>query len=304
MKKILILGRSGMLGSMVYDYLKRTNMGEIRGTLRPVSGQLADSVGDDIIFFDAEKDTLEQAVYPYFKPDYIINCIGIIKPYCKDDDMSGVLKAITVNALFPHILAASAKKIGARVIQIATDCVYSGIRGGYTENDPHDALDVYGKTKSLGEVKDPSFLNVRCSIIGPELKNELSLLEWFLHRSAGEVVNGYSHHHWNGVTTLQFGQVCEQIIKKGEAYFDELTVLSPVHHLILNKAVSKFELLNIFNDVFKKGLSITEVGNVGNPVDRTIGTVYSLLSSGELLPMEESIKELKKYIEETEFNKN
>ena len=101
------------------------------------------------------------------------------------------------------------------MIQIATDCVYSGKTGGYNEDSLHDALDAYGKTKSLGEVRSSTFLNIRSSIIGPEINHKVLLLEWFLKQPKGAVLNGFSNHLWNGVTTLQFAELCLTIIKKG-----------------------------------------------------------------------------------------
>ena len=82
-------------------------------------------------------------------------------------------------------------------MQIATDCVYSGKKGSYNEDDLHDALDVYGKTKSLGEAQSPNLLNIRCSIIGPEQGKHVSLLEWFLTQEPGAKLQGFAHHHWN-----------------------------------------------------------------------------------------------------------
>ena len=95
------------------------------------------------------------------------HAIGVIKPYIRDDDAAAVERALRVNGLFPHILARAAERSGCRVLQIATDCVYAGTIGNYREAAPHDALDVYGKTKSLGEVNSAAVHHLRCSIIGP-----------------------------------------------------------------------------------------------------------------------------------------
>src|SRR6188768_1202155 len=194
MKRVIVLGATGMLGSMVCSYLKRNSDFEVVGTTRGT--------------FDARKFVAGETQKEELRADTIINCIGVIKPFCKDTDRQGVIHAIEVNALFPHRLAAEAKRVGARVIQIATDCVYSGAKGDYIETDAHDALDVYGKSKSLGEVFDGSLLNIRCSIIGPELKSKSSLLEWCLSNRDGATLSGFAHHRWNGVTTLQFAQLC------------------------------------------------------------------------------------------------
>lgn len=281
--KVLVLGKSGMLGSMVYKYLKDNSDFEVKGTERDI--------------FDAEKFIHKPDKYVIVKNyDYIINCIGIIKPYCNDDDLDGVRRAIKVNAMFPHVLANYVKDDNTKVIQIATDCVYSGKEGNYKEDIPHDALDVYGKTKSLGEVFDEKhFLNVRCSIIGPELKGKLSLLEWFLNQEKGTELKGFTHHKWNGVTTLQFSKLCEKIIEKD--LFNKLVEVSTLHHFIPNTTVDKYELLNIFQDVFVTDYQIEAVDDIGSPIDRSIDTNYKLLAT--IYPaqdMKSAIEELDQYL--------
>lgn len=178
----------------------------------------------------------------------IINCIGKIKPYCND-----IEAAIRVNALFPHSLPVG-------TIQIATDCVYSGRKGNYTESDPHDALDVYGKTKSLGEAEH--LINLRCSIIGPELKNHTSLLDWFLAQE-GEV-NGFTNHLWNGITTYHFAKICQGIIKEG-------IELPPLQHIIPWDVVTKAELLEIIADKYHKNIKVKRI-DAPERINRTLKT--------------------------------
>jgi dTDP-4-dehydrorhamnose reductase len=264
-----------MLGSTVARHLASIEWLETNRTVRsgPGSGEIA---------FDASLPVSGQVDTLFSGPawDYWINCIGIIKPYCRDNDPAGVRNAIRVNAAFPHELAAAAKQNGVRLIQIATDCVYSGSKGSYVESDPHDALDVYGKTKSLGEVLNGSALNIRVSIIGPEVKSRLSLLEWFLSQPAGAELKGFTHHRWNGVSTLRFAKICEQIIARSR--YEDLLAQSPIHHYVPADSVDKFELLSIFQNTFNTSYRIVPVGDIGPPVDRTLSTRFPLLA--ELLP--------------------
>jgi len=281
MTRVLVLGSSGMLGSMVHGYLRRNSSLQVTGTTRET--------------FDAEAFALGAPQKQALDAEYVLNCIGVIKPFCKDNDAAGVRRAIAVNAVFPHRLAAAAKAQGARVVQIATDCVYSGAKGQYLESDPHDALDVYGKTKSLGEVFDGSLLNVRCSIIGPEVKNHVSLLDWFLGNPEGAELKGFTHHRWNGVTTLQYAKLCERIIQTSGLY-ERLLAMSPLHHFLPNSTVNKYELLGIMAEAFGRKVKIQAVGDVGPPVDRTIATKYSLLR--EAYPagsMKDALAELAAY---------
>ena len=284
-KKVLVLGATGMLGSMVYGYLDKYSRHKIAGTARnnifPQSFEVFD-------FFEGEKR------YDFLKDfDYIINCIGIIKPFCKDDDPKGVFNAISINTLFPRRLSEFLRNSKTKVVQIATDCVYSGRVGQYNEDSVHDALDVYGKTKSLGEVNRDNLLNIRCSLVGPDKHKKVSLLEWSLNQKDGAKLKGYAHHKWNGVTTLQFAKVCQRIIDNN--LFDRLRKTSHIHHYLPNKTVNKYELLKIFAGVFDRNYSIEEVDDVGEPVDRTLSTKFSSLKPVDKNDMKEAVRELKNY---------
>jgi len=289
--KVLVLGSTGMLGSMVFNYLNNYSTFETTATSRNNRAKAE--------YFNVFNFLNEPQNNKFLKKyDYIINCIGIIKPYCKDDDMEGVKTAIEVNSLFPHKLSEFLEDSDAKIIQIATDCVYSGISGKYKENDPHDALDAYGKSKSLGEVQKSNLLNIRCSIIGPEKKSHLSLLDWFLNQPPKADLTGFAHHHWNGITTLQFAQLCRQLID--DNLFKKLIETNYVHHYLPNQTVNKYELLNIFTEVFKKDYRIKRVDNIGDPVDRTLATNYDLLKPQNKILMKTAIESLKKYMDSNE----
>ena len=149
----------------------------------------------------------------------------------------------------------------------------------------------------MGEVFDNSALIIRCSIIGPELKEPKSyLFEWFLNQPQGGTIGGYEHHLWNGITTLQFAQLCEKIISTKS--YKNLIETSYVHHYAPNNIVNKFELMNIFDNVFKKELRIDQVNKPNQKVDRTLASKYTLLNSlSEKKDMKTAINDLKKYIE-------
>lgn len=290
---VLVLGISGMLGSIIFDYLKKNPDFNIYGTVRNQKYQK-----EGVFIFDAyDISQLEQKVFLNLKIDYIINCIGITKPFSKDDDPAGVIRAVKINADFPWNLAKHAKKYNIKVIQIGTDCVYSGKKGNYIESDVHDPLDVYGKSKSLGEVFDGTTLIIRNSIIGPEFKKETTfLLEWFFNQPERGTIGGFEHHTWNGITTLQFAQICEKIILTNS--FDKLTKISHVHHFIPNSTVNKYELMNIFNEVFEKNLTINRINKPDQTVDRTLSTEYDEIGKlSEKKSIKQALIELKNYID-------
>jgi len=249
MKKIAIFGIDGMLGSAVYKIFNQTQF-NIIGLNRNI--------------LDVQHSGVNEIKNAVEDSDYIINCIGIIKPYIHDDNPVEVERAIEVNALFPHKLS----QCGIKTIQIATDCVYDGVKGNYIETDKHNALDVYGKTKSLGEVSSENFLNLRCSIIGPEKKSKKSLLEWFLNQPANAEVNGFKNHQWNGITTSAFAKICKGLIEN-ELWFHGL------QHIVPANAMNKSDMLKVFSDVFSRNdIKIMEI-NAEESINRTISTLHT-----------------------------
>ncbi len=300
MVNILVLGISGMLGSMVFDYLSKNMNFNVSGTVRNAKYQK-----ERIFLFDANHiSQLEDKKILNLNIEYVINCIGITKPFSKDNDPIGVVRGIRINADFPWELAKFAKNHNAKVIQIGTDCVFSGKKGQYNENDKHDPLDVYGKSKSLGEVFDGTTLIIRGSIIGPELKKEVTfLLEWFLNQKKGDTISGWEHHLWNGITTLQFAQICEKIIESNN--FDKLIDISSVHHFLPNEIVNKYELMNIFNDVFDKKLKINRINKPDEKVDRTLSSNFDELSKlFDKSDIKTALTELSDYIEKSDIYNN
>lgn len=266
-KNVLILGASGMLGSMVTDFLSRDESLSITATVRSSelidkAKKLINNVEWQIFDIRNENQTVQQ-FQEFSEPDWIINAIGIIKPYIHDDQTNEIEYAIVGNSCFPHWLARSFEK--SRILQIATDCVYSGLKGDYLESDKHDALDVYGKTKSLGEAWLPNVNHLRCSIIGPEPKSYVSLLEWFRRQPANAKVSGYKNHSWNGITTLHFAKICQGIIK------DNIP-LPHIQHIVPSGDITKHDLLRCFTRCYKRpDVQITAV-DAKSIIDRRLAT--------------------------------
>jgi len=270
-QKIAILGASGMLGSMVLDVFSKDSDFSCLATVRSSSElkNLKKYKNVKYCALDVERadvGTLKKALKG---AKWVVNCIGIIKPYIHDDNALEVERALRINALFPHLLAQAVTP--SKVIQIATDCVYSGDKGGYVESDYHDALDVYGKTKSIGEVHLKNMYNIRCSIIGPELTGHLSLMDWFLTRPKGAHVDGFKNHFWNGVTTLHFAKICSAIIKNN-------IQIKHSQHIVPSGKISKNDMLRVFAKEFNRQDVKIKPTNAPNVVDRTLQTKSSKLN--------------------------
>ena len=270
MTKVLILGATGMLGSAVVDEFVDFD-GDVFATSR---GKLIDHLpsGFNEVSFDASSDDLANTFKEYGPFDFVVNCIGIIKPYINDSDDKQRLTAVQVNSLFPQKLADWASTTGAKVIQIATDCVFSGAKGDYLESDPHDALDVYGKSKSLGEVPNDSMMHLRVSIIGPEVGRSTSLLEWVRNQPQDAQIFGFTDHLWNGVTTNHFGKLARGVIEGG--------LFKPgVFHVVPGNKVPKNELVVTIATVFGRQDIKIEPKASGNTIERTLKTTDEAFNS-------------------------
>ena len=257
MTDVLVIGGTGMLGHTVAQVLRDAHLDVAHSSRDGATG----------LAFDARTDDPSAFLSAAGSPRYVVNAIGIIKPHIDEADNASRQQAIDVNGAFPHKLATAAEDVGSHVIQIATDCVYSGAQGMYRETAAHDALDVYGKTKSLGEVPSPSVTHLRCSIIGPENGRSTSLWEWLIGQPAGATVNGYTDHRWNGVTTHAFGQICAGIVRSGWAQAGSF-------HIIPGDVVTKAQLLDDIKAACGRDDIVVQAGPAPSSIDRTLASDY------------------------------
>lgn len=266
--KLLILGSTGMLGNAVTAYFQANDAYDVTATYRTE----AVKPSGKSIRFDAMADTLDSLPTDF---DYLINCIGIIKPFMAKDPAA----SIEINAVFPWKLARWCEKNGIKLIHITTDCVYSGSKGKYVESSPQDALDDYGKSKALGECVSEAMV-IRTSIIGEEIHKNASLIEWAKSQK-GKTVGGFSTHLWNGITTKQYAIVCDKIMKNG-------WYTKGLYHVFAKDDVTKYQMMEYFNKKFDLGLTIEE--KTPAPVDRTMRTEKDLCAKLEIPTVWEMIE--------------
>lgn len=178
------------------------------------------------------------------RPTVIVNCVGVVK---QAEAAADAARTIQVNALFPHQVARLAAHAGARFIHISTDCVFRGDRGRYTEDEPADADDVYGRSKRLGEVTSAGALTLRTSIVGRELRGAHGVLEWFLSQRGG-TARGFSRAVFSGLTTTTLARTIADVIESHPA-------LSGTWH-VAAAPISKLDLLRLFDDAFDAKVTI------------------------------------------------
>lgn len=264
MKKILVTGSTGMLGYAVSSYFKFKNY-----YVTEITRNEFDIANDPMDKFEKFLDGIE----------VVINCAGVIKPSISKNTVEDILK---INSIFPRNLAKICDIKDIKCFHITTDCVYSGKKGNYTENDYFDAEDLYGLSKIAGETKD--CMTLRTSIIGEEKGNKRSLLEW-AKSQAGKEVNGFTNHLWNGVTTLYLAEIIENILKKN-------LYQKGIFHIYSHSKVNKYELLQIFNEVYDLKLKINPV-EAEEKVDRSLSSIYDISIKLSIKLLEQQVKEMK-----------
>jgi dTDP-4-dehydrorhamnose reductase len=243
--RILILGGDGMLGHQLLKHFSVRH--DTRVTLRQTLDHYSrfglfksDNTYGEV---DARSADSLREVLVDFRPQAVINAIGLIKqrPIAQE-----AIPNIEINALLPHKLAMLCKEVGARLVHMSTDCVFSGSRGHYRETDRPDSEDLYGLSKLLGEVRTSHCITLRTSVIGLELSRKTGLLEWFLAQKG--TVHGYQRTIFSGFTTIELGRIIEKILLQ----FPEA---SGLYH-VSSAPISKLDLLLLIKEKLSLPLQV------------------------------------------------
>lgn len=244
--KILILGGSGMLGHRLWMNLRKNHevWVTVRGDHNPFPH--VPEFPEEFIRYRVDGLMFEEITRALasIQPDLVINCIGLIKQMghlARDP-----LFSIQLNSLLPHRISLICRAAKIRMIHVSTDCVFSGERGNYTEEDQSDAEDLYGRTKFLGEVHYPHCVTLRTSIIGLELKNHLGLIEWFLAQEG--TIKGFTKAIYSGFTTDELSRIINDFVIPN----NELHGL----YQVSSEPISKYDLLNLAKESFKQDINI------------------------------------------------
>ncbi|RDB41815.1 SDR family NAD(P)-dependent oxidoreductase [Halomonas sp. DQ26W] len=258
--KLLIIGANGMLGGSLHRYFSSDAGYQVMGSVRSL--QAADRIkimGFNNIYcqVEASKPPSIITALSSFKPDYVLNCVGIIKQLSVSDSP---VSSIKINSLFPHELAEICSEYKAKLIHFSTDCVFSGETGYYQESDIPDARDIYGKSKLLGEVDYGGHLTLRTSIIGHEIDSPISLIGWFL--SQKNSINGYDKAIFSGFPTVYVAEFLDRYVFNGEN-------ISGLYHFS-SDPISKHELLKIVNEKYSLGINIQR--NIEFKIDRSLNS--------------------------------
>jgi dTDP-4-dehydrorhamnose reductase len=259
-----VLGSTGMIGSGVTRYLSE-KMHQIFEVNRD---GISTYSGNQCLKFDASKENVESLISQIPSGSTILNFIGVIRHKIDETQSESVANAVKINSEFPRALAMAVLEKDVRIIQVGTDCIFSGSRGSYNENFLADPIDVYGRTKLEGEQISKNVMTLRVSVIGREHKSHIELMDWVLGTKSGEVLNGFKNHFWNGVTTLHLARVIEGIVSND--------LFRPgTFHLVPQDKISKSRLIALiasFGD--RKDIRIREFEG-STYVDRTLTTDFA-----------------------------
>jgi len=274
----LVLGGVGMLGHILIDRLDSNNTYDVFDITRNKKNR-SSNFKCDVSDFEKLWDIIEK-----IRPNFIVNCVGVLIKGSSDDPSN----AIALNSLLPHKLVQFSKEISAKLIHISTDCVFDGSRGGYLEDDQKTAQDIYGLSKSLGEIIDDKNLTLRTSIIGPELKKKgEGLFSWFVNQTGR--VNGFTDVIWGGVTTLTLSDVIIQCIKEGQ---------TGLLHVTNRKSISKYDLLDLIKESFNLD-HIKLMKSPGKKSDKSLNTKFKYFKIPEYEAM---ISEMADYYKQNYYN--
>jgi dTDP-4-dehydrorhamnose reductase len=268
-----------MLGSSAYRLFASSKGISVTGTgrsARDLGGLPRHDNATIVGGIDATDTDAVIRIFAQEKPDVVINCVGVIKQLAASKD---ALTSIAINSLFPHRLAQICAAVSARLIQISTDCVFSGDKGGYRESDFPDARDLYGRSKLLGETDYPHAITLRTSIIGHESGRNVSLIDWFLSQP-GPRVSGYRRAIYSGLPTVELARVMRDLVIPNPA-------LNGLWH-VSSQPINKFELLKLVGEIYGKRIEIIPDDSV--TIDRSLdgsrfnaATGYSAPSWRELV---------------------
>ena len=281
---LMILGANGMLGHMLFKYFNFYSSLNTIGVLRDKSNLSNDPKlykSKNIFELNIIEDNQLQKLINKFKPEFIINCVGIVKQH---QDANNPLVSIAVNSLFPHKLNKLCQLFGIKLIHISTDCIFSGKTGNYTENDYSDSNDLYGRSKFLGEINTNNAITLRTSYIGEELVTKRGLLSWFLSQEG--TIKGFSKAIYSGLTTLEIAKVIEKFVLPNKS-------LKGIYHLSSNP-IDKYSLLNIIKNEYEKDVIIMKDNDY--KINRSLNSCKFQFETGyKPLKWEKSIKLLRDF---------
>jgi len=261
-----------MLGNAMFRVFLANSSADTVGTARGEDARrrFSEAASKQLITgVDVEnQDSLVRALI-HVRPNVVVNCVGLVKQLAEADDP---LRALPINSLLPHRLAMLCQAVGARLVHFSTDCVFSGAKGYYSETDAPDALDLYGRSKLLGEVRYPNAITLRTSIIGHELVGSKSLIGWFL--SAPSPVQGFTRAVFSGLPTVELSRVVHDIVLPR-------TDLHGVYH-VAAKPINKFDLLHLVAEAYGKQVYIVKSDSL--VIDRSLCAEKFRQATGYVAP--------------------
>jgi len=268
--KVLVLGATGLLGNAMFRVLSEARPGLVFGTVRDPGAREAFSEELDdglVVVRDLEDPREMAALLDRVQPGVVVNCTSLSKPSAQD-----LMRLVSVFSVLPRRLAYLCRSRGVRLVQISSDGIFSGARGGYSEDDLPDANDAYGIAKVLGEVDAPDAITLRTSIIGPEIGSKNGLLAWFLSQT--EQSRCYTRAVFSGLPSVVLAQVIgDHILPRPD--------LHGIYH-VAAQPITKFDLLTLMAQKYGKNIRLVPDDSV--VIDRSLSADRFMRATGYVPP--------------------
>lgn len=261
-KKIIIIGSSGMLGHILFKYLKIKKQNVIsidrkNKNLKKIKNRY---------LLKSFKNIEIYKLIMKLKPTHVINCAGMINHRIKQQNLNDVFY---INSVFPVSLSLLSNKLNYNFIHISTDCVFNGQKGNYKEKDLTNGKDIYAQSKILGEYVSNRSTVIRSSIIGHELYRKLGLLEWLL--TSKDKIKGFNNVFFSGLTTLELSKILFRYFIKNDFFIGKIVHVS-------GTKITKFKLLKIINKIYKRNIDVER--HFTKKIDKSLNSSFFRKNSG------------------------
>ncbi len=285
MYDVLVIGADGMVGSVVFNYLR--NHSKVLGTSRRDSGLFYKYVAN------RDPDSIKRLLSILNSGALVINCVvrlDLSGNNCVDE--ASLLESIEINTIFPHLLAKETASMGMRLIHISTDAVFGSNSGIFAEDMSISPNTAYGMTKALGEISGDNAITIRCSLLGPSCgAKKGGLWNWILNSEKNAILHGYVNNYWTGVTTLQFARICHALLDQAR-FFSAIKKYGSLHHLCPNEILTKYELIYLIAKKIRPDLRI-EIAKSKTETNRRLVSKYNELNKFiEKIQWDDALEEL------------
>ena len=242
MNNVLVLG-NGFLGENIINEFKNNGIQAI-GTNYNKNGIYVDITNMDSIISCVEK----------YSPKIIINCAANVNV---DELENNEELAISINAKGPENIAKVCNDNKIRLLHISSDGIFDGKQGMYTEEDVVNPINVYAKSKILGEKliskNLENYLIIRTNFYGFHNQKKF-LFNWALSKlKNNEEIIGFTDIFFNPLEVTNLSKMIYELSEKK---------ICGILNLSSNEVFTKFEFIKKISEVFDFDSKLIKSGSI------------------------------------------